>query len=501
MQRLYMMIPLMFLGFLCGNLCAAAAPAPGAPSPPAGVFGPGTAAARPLSANIRPASFSDVPAEIMFDFADSRGEFSKYIFTVVDAPYPLEEGYKLAKDANFQAIGMIHFLRRPELSEAKARLLSKYGLEGVIYWELEAENYLPEGELKQRIDQLVNRIKELTKKYPNLKIKTFLFGNEPNLPQRVHWKGTTPQFFQNYATFVRYLKSKNKNFVVGGPGFAPESIFGGRPNSWPEMFIKYLHENHVPIDFIAFHSYSTEVKTAITDVMSYYKNLLQRYPVKSPIFGTPKLANNEYDLIGHAIGDGKYFREMDSTWRGAHNIMSLMAMVHGGVWLASEFCGPFRITDPRGQDIDFLWVRKDGTIKPVYYAHKAFNALAHTIQIAQQGSNFETFGALGGKSQDGKRVTIVVANYDEYGYRHFYPQPGKGPPRQSVNSKIYRRYKINLRNLPWTSQDKIKVERYLVDDRHNLSLIESSHMAGGRELSLERATDTPEVQLIRLIKP
>ena len=68
---------------------------------------------------------------------------------------------------------MMQFLNPPELSKEKARLLSKHNLEGVLYWEIEASGYLPEKELKQKIDQLANKIDTLGKKYPILKINTF----------------------------------------------------------------------------------------------------------------------------------------------------------------------------------------------------------------------------------------------------------------------------------------------------------------------------------------
>jgi hypothetical protein len=474
-------------------------PPPGPPFP--GSFRPGAAPQRSSPSNIMPAAISEVPVEINFDFANSRGEYSKYIFTVGDDP--IEEAFKLIKEGNFQAVSIIQFLKHPQVSEDKARMLSKYNLEGVIYWEVEADRYLPEEALKRKIDQMLNRINELTQKYPNLKIKIFLFGNEPDFPRPPgHWRGTQEQFFQNYATFYYYLKSKNKNYVVGGGGFTPESELGGKPSEWPEKFLKYLYEHNIPIDFISFHAYGSHVKAAFTDMMTYYNNLLQRYPVRSPIFGTPKIANNEFDLLAHPL-PGDYSLQMDTTWRAAHNIMGLMAMVHEGIWFAAEFAGPFRIMDPFQTDVDFLWVKKNGTIKPVYYAHKAFNALAGTIQIAQQGSNFETFGALAGKSRDANSVTIVLANYDEYGYRHVYHHPGPEPnkPRQSVNAKVYREYKINLKNLPWGQADKIQVERFIVDDNHQLSLVESTVIQGDRALSIMRPTGTPEVQLIRIKKP
>ena len=66
-------------------------PQAGGPSPPGNYSsGQGQRGGGPPN-NIRPTAVSEVPAEINFDFASNRGEFSRYLFTVVDSPYPLEE--------------------------------------------------------------------------------------------------------------------------------------------------------------------------------------------------------------------------------------------------------------------------------------------------------------------------------------------------------------------------------------------------------------------------
>ena len=139
MKLRYWIFPLVLFFLLFGGLSTVSAQQAGGPIPPEGLT-PGAAPQRPFSSNIMPTAITDVPVEINFDFANSRGEFSKYIFMVGDDP--LEEGFKLIKEGNFQAVGIIQFLKHPQVSDDKARMLSKHNLEGVIYWEIEADKYL-----------------------------------------------------------------------------------------------------------------------------------------------------------------------------------------------------------------------------------------------------------------------------------------------------------------------------------------------------------------------
>jgi len=443
-------------------------------------------------------------AQITFDFSQEKGEYSRYLFTTdLEAE---DSGYKLAKDANFQAVSFIQFnTDKPEIfgtPEQKFALLAKYGMEGVIYWEMEAEKPLSEPEMKTKIDAMLEKINTLEKKYPAVKMNIFLFGNEPDFPNERHWEGDSEKFFENYAYFSRYLKSKNENYVVGTPGFAPDTVF---PNfvlsDWPEKLVKYAYQNNVPLDFLSFHSYSKEIKISALDRIDKFNELLDKYPVKSQIFGRPKIANNEYDLIAHPLVEPvyRYRQEMDTAWRAAHNILTQLGMMKKGLWLASEWSGPISMVDGKGNDIDLAWITKDGKVKPVYFAHQALNNLAGTTELAESGSNFQTFGAMAGKSQDEKSVNIVFANYDEYGLYKQYPDPFM-KPRQSNQLPVYKNYTIKIKNLPWTASDTIRIETYLVDDAHQMELVDSKTEKGSAELTIDRKTSTPEVQLIKITK-
>jgi hypothetical protein len=445
-----------------------------------------------------PASVSTTPAEVTFDYSQSKGEYSKYLFSVIDSPYPLEEGVRLAKEANFKVVAMIHFLTDIAKPEEKARLLAKYGLEGMLFCEGEAGRYSSANAVRQTADAVLNKIDSLKKKYPGFNVRVILFGNEPDIPEQIHWKGTSEQFVNNYAVFVRRVKERNQNYLVGTPGFAPDVFFPGNRGSWMEDVIKSLSRHQVPADFISFHSYYTGVSRSFTGRLLYLKRLLSQYQVRSPIFGSPKLANNEFGFKPTPYQEPQYYRELDTAWRAAHGIMAVSSMVDQGLWMACEYGSPFRNILPGDlKETDWLWISKKGTIKPIYYAWKAFNNLAETIEIPQRGSNFETFGALAGKSAKDDSLVIILSSYDEYAFFQAYPDPN-WIPQQSRNVPSYKSYKILIKNLPWREKDKIVLERYLVDDINKLALVEKTELPGGSELAIQREVGLPQVQLIKI---
>ncbi|MDD5561761.1 MAG: hypothetical protein PHT50_06530 [Candidatus Omnitrophica bacterium] len=453
-------------------------------------------------------------AEISIDYSKEKGEFSKYLFTV-DLEGD-EHSYKLAKEAGFQAAAFIQFNSSDSshfgTPEMKMYLLDKYRLAGVDYWEVEADKPLTQVELEAKAADMLSRINALEQKYPNAKIGVFLFGNEPDFPfsahntppEAWHWKGTQEQFFQNYEIFARYLKSKDKNYIVGTPGFAPEVFFlPSAPSDWPEKLLKYVYEHNVPLDFISFHSYSTDIKISISDQIDKLNRLLDIYPVKSPIFGRPKIACNEYDIRAQVLTDNTYYNSYDTVWRAAHNVLGALSMIDKGVWLISEWAGPVQFVgkdDP--YDISMAWIRKDGYIKPVYYGHKLLNNLANTIQIDQTGSNFQTFGVMAGKSGDGKIINIVIANYDEYGVlREQGNDFGYPPPvRQPKSTPVFNRYKIAIKGLPICKSERVQVEKYLVDQNHEGELVETTFLPCQEEITIEGNSKAPDVQLIKITR-
>ncbi len=77
----------------------------------------------------------------------------------------------------------------------------------------------------------------------------FEVWNEPNID---FWVGQPKQstYFELYSHTTRALKSISPRLRVGGPASAAEE--------WVPEFLKYMHDNNVPVDFLSTHGYADE---------------------------------------------------------------------------------------------------------------------------------------------------------------------------------------------------------------------------------------------------
>lgn len=77
----------------------------------------------------------------------------------------------------------------------------------------------------------------------------FEVWNEPNID---FWVGDPKQstYFELYSHTARALKSLSPRLRVGGPAAAAEE--------WVPEFLKYMHDNNVPVDFLSTHGYADE---------------------------------------------------------------------------------------------------------------------------------------------------------------------------------------------------------------------------------------------------
>jgi xylan 1,4-beta-xylosidase len=77
----------------------------------------------------------------------------------------------------------------------------------------------------------------------------FEVWNEPNID---FWVGEPKQstYFELYSHTARALKSVSPRLRVGGPASAAEE--------WVPEFLKYMHDNNVPVDFLSTHGYADE---------------------------------------------------------------------------------------------------------------------------------------------------------------------------------------------------------------------------------------------------
>lgn len=435
-----------------------------------------------------PADVSDTPINITFDFAKEKGEFSKELFTCMDSPFVERETNELIKELNFKVVADME----KDLNPGKARAIADYGFDALIF--VSPMNYDTKEVLEAKTQDTVNRISALKKENPGFDVKYFIFGNEPDMPckqgmpdQGCFWKGTRDEFFDNYSVFARSLKRLLPESAVGGLGVSSATSAEGR--EWLKEFIAYVHGNKVPLDFLPYHCYSPSIKAYI-DGFNFVEGLLKQYPGLSPLYGEPKIAVTELDVAATPV-TARY--EYPEDWKAAHNILAMLYLVDRGVWMAIDYGGPSRES---ANGASFLWLKADGAKKPVYFAHQAFNNLAGTVQIAQEGSSFETFGAAAGKSKDNNSMVVVLASYEQYTSRI----PENERQSQSQDAKVYKNYTLKMINLPFTDKDTLVLERYLVDGAHNLTLAESEEIKGAAEISIARDAGLPQVQLLKIRK-
>ena len=489
--------------------------------------------------------------EVVVDFSITEGEISPYVFGTTLGPNCDEKEKLLLKEAGFKLLMVMLPLHEIEpslytMDEFKKDLAIIIDVGATPLFTL-APSVKPRDD-KQYFTQLKKIVTYINDEWANKYPKRewiFRFGNEPDLP--FYWRGSQEDFFAMYAKWAKIIKEINAKFIVGGPGFQYSCVHEGTVGSiidyskispWITNFLQYLERKKVPLDFLSSHAYTPHIYLAFTQqTRSVYSELVKHTKI-SPLFGTPKLGNDEWNILVGQPWSGMYNPIFDQAWTAAHNIGALTNMIHEGLWLSTRHGGICRVksdkqkfTPPGGgipppgappsfggqlppgipphqQEVDkgmedFLMVTKDGLPKPVYYAFKGINQLANTpIKLKVTGNDGINFAVIAGKSADNNRVTIVLVNYDSAQSQKVL----KGPPvaeeeHRHILGKLSLRefdtfegYKLLFKNLPWSSKDKIVMKRYVVNDTDNLREVENTTItkAGG---TIELRNDIPSTSI------
>ncbi|MGD9928384.1 MAG: hypothetical protein AB7U05_00075 [Mangrovibacterium sp.] len=121
------------------------------------------------------------------------------------------------------------------------------GNKTIFWWK---GNVTPPKDYDKWEDFIRNLTQHFTERYGEDEVKTWYFEvwNEPNLDG--FWAGTQDEYFKLYSYTVKAIKSVNPEYKVGGPGTAGAA--------WETEMINYCHENNLPLDFIATHSYGVK---------------------------------------------------------------------------------------------------------------------------------------------------------------------------------------------------------------------------------------------------
>src|SRR3989338_4320757 len=336
-------------------------------------------------------------ANVTVDYAKELGRFSPYLFginTRWEYEAAAAAGFKFCtsggvppmvnpKDANDPS----NYSFFPAMDEEIAATF-KAGMEPQIMFGALSPNQDIE-QLSVYIKKVATRLRDT--KWPNNgKIKIIRVANEPD--SAVFWSGTQEDFFKSYVAFAKSVKSVNTGFIIAAPGFAIGDIADSQ--SWVKPFLAYMNKNKVSVDLFDAHLYSPSPY----DFYDQFKSLeeeLDKYPSLSAVYGTPKLANNEWNIMYGDEWSGGYHEQFDTAWLASYNIAALINMIEQGVVLSIP------MNEIKAGSNDYTLVDNNGKYKPAYYAFKGFNQLADTNRLSTTNTDHMNFAAMSGKSDNG----------------------------------------------------------------------------------------------------
>lgn len=455
-----------------------------------------------------------VTANVAVDYSDTLGTFSPYLFGAIAAPYFEQAGFNHTKEIGSRLVLVFMDATKPlpskpedpaqydfTLLDKQVKAIIDIGAEPIVAFAPVSKP----PDLDKYAVYVKNVAKHLTQGWGNghkWGIKVFRFGNEPD--NTAFWKGSRQDFFKTYAVWAKALKEVTSRFILDAPALM--SVRADDPvsetlNPWITDFLEYCRINKAPLDFFSFHAYSPVIYYGFYDNPRLVQGELKKYPSLSPLFGTPRLANDEWNITLGDFWSGAYSHQFDSAWPAAHYINALINMIENGLQLSVPMFGTFN--NGQGGCHDFLLVDCKDKGKPAYYAIKGFNQLAETIRLSTTGTDHMNFAATSGKKTN--EVVIVLANYNITGYLDKYEKsnPHAITEYNDYISRLgvpttYNKFSLTINNLPWTSSQKVAYEHYLVDDKHNLALIESKAVKGDKALSFSGAMAAPSVHIMKV---
>ena len=276
--------------------------------------------------------------------------------------------------------------------------------------------------------------------------------NEPDF--KVFWTGTPEEYFRLYEVTARTLKAYNPDLKVGSPGLAGNVAFA-------KDFLRFCMDHDVPLDFFSYHLYPLSRRYnpphSVCDKAAQFQELLDEYGL-----GSVESLLTEWNMAG-----GGSHEEYWNTWGAAYTASYLMYIQDTDIAIANRHRG-----DAHGMGL----FNMEGIAQKPFYAFKAFKLLLETCnRLICTGSDESGYAVMAGKSDDDKIVTVLISD---------------------VNSE-YGGYRLEVNNLPWRNK-AFKYERYLLDDSHNLELIEPRDCSESDHFLTTEYMAAPSVQLIRL---
>jgi hypothetical protein len=279
--------------------------------------------------------------------------------------------------------------------------------------------------------------------------------NEPDLAAQF-WTGTPEQFYTMYEEASRAIKATFPQVKVGGP-----ACTGAFREPYVEGFIRHCSDHELPLDFFTWHSYGGR---GGFNPYRYYQDA-RRMREALDGFGYQETEN-----INTEWNAGIRTRLFNHTPAGAAFYASTMAcMLDAGVKYAFQYCGD---SHPG------LGLHDRETGEPMIcgYAFLAWKKLIQApVRVAATGSDKNGYNIVAGKDAASEKVRILISDY------------------QSDQNA----FQLHVANLPWEAETNFQVTRFLLDEEHNLTVVEDL-TEKGREFQLERPFKAASVCMIEI---
>ena len=353
-------------------------------------------------------------------------------------------------------------------------------------------------------DRFANVVKHIVMHYNqgwangfHYNVRYWEFWNEPG---NIFWTGTAEQFYLLYEKTARALKSVDPTLKVGGDAIA--NPFDLRDNgAYREGFIRYCSAHNVPLDFYSWHTYANSSADPYDAVRLSH---VIRNVLDASGFTKAESILSEWNLSADYTA-----REKDEL-QSAHNAAFIGAVL--------TYLQDAPLDEAMFYRGDAAWMGlfdlQGHYLKPAY-AFKAMGAMLDTPQrFAVEGVDTFGFAVLAGRSQDGKKVQVLISNYEIPSSKlpksaaESVGNPSAGAPAPTTSQEkslalrtgiVYRDnagYNLQIDNLPWGNA-AFTLRRYRLNDTRNLELVEESSGSGG-SLKLSNAMPTDTLDLVVL---
>jgi hypothetical protein len=291
------------------------------------------------------------------------------------------------------------------------------------------------------------------------------------------------KYFKLYGKLAKAVKSADSNALIGGPAL----MFTHQGPAYKENFLQYVKDNKLPLDFWSFHDYNVDAADPYLYVRlaQDMRQLLDRYGFKKT-----KMIMSEWNVLGI---DPEL---LTLAGRAAFTTSAIIYMQDSPLDEQAFYMGPN------------LFGEDGKTANKVGQGLVALGRMKDTpVRLAVTGADTKGFAVQAGKSADGKRMNILISNYEvPESLRMQRPggdTVGEGRwtihllPRQSLSYQATDGFDLQVKGL---APEKIyKVQRYRISDVWDYRLLSTVRLKGS-EMRIKQVLAPPSVEVVSIME-